>query len=124
MARYTERYRILYDSLPLIRWTGMARALPNENKDLEAVWACWTAAKNPDVFLSLMQTAWKQLKGRQFLAYTRFEDEFRKTIPKTWISLKTRGGLYLLQSPSEPTPNLLELTQNFDPSGFESPFYF
>ena len=121
---YSERYRILYDSLPLIRWTGMAKALPKEDKNLEAVWACWTAAKNPDVFLSVLQTAWSQLKGRQFLAYTRFEDEFRRTLPRTWINLKTRGGLYLLQSPDEPSPNLLEFTQNFDASGFEAPFYF
>ena len=121
---YSARYRILEDSLPLIRWTGMAKALPRVNQNLDAVWACWTAAKNPDVFLSVMQTAWRQLKGRQFLAYTRFEDEFRRTLPKTWLSIKTRGGLYLLQSPDEPTPNLLELTQHFDSSGFEAPFYF
>lgn len=124
VRKYSERYRILNDSLGLISWTGAVKALPKESANLEAVWACWTAAKNPDVFLSVMQTAWKQLKGRQFLAYTRFEDEFRRTIPKTWISLKTRGGLYLLQSPDEPTPNLLELTQSFDTSGFEAPFYF
>lgn len=124
VQRYSERYRILSDSLPLISWTGAAKPLPREGKRLEAVYACWTTAKNPDVFLSVMQTAWKQLKGHQFLAYTRFEDEFRRTIPKTWISLKTKGGLYLLQSPDEPTPNLLELTQTFDSSGFEAPFYF
>lgn len=124
VKNYSERYRILSDSLPLISWTGMAKKLPKENKNLEAVWACWTAAKNPDVFLSVMQTAWRQLKGRQFLAFTRYEDEFKRSLPKTWINLKTRGGLYVLQSPDEPTPNLLELTQNFDSSGFEAPFYF
>lgn len=124
VEKYSERYRILNDTLGLISWTGTVKALPKENSSLEAVWACWTAAKNPDVFLSVMQTAWQQLKGRQFLAYTRFEDEFRRTIPRTWISSKTRGGLYLLQSPDEATPNLLELTQNFDTSGFEAPFYF
>lgn len=109
----------LQQALKFFSLLGLTRNLPSSGTPFQFRYLTHFYFDNPDIFNSLMRTAWNLYPKEQFLTYCHFADNYQTRLPKSYIKSRITCGLYCLMAPEDPVPDFLKLAQIGYPPEFE-----
>lgn len=118
---YHRRARVLYDSLKGLSYLGLSKRLPKGGRALHFHYLTHFCANNPDIFYSLLHSAFRTSDG-QFVAYAHFDGDIAFSPPRAFITASMKSGLYCIQDPQLLSPQFLSWSRAESPPDFELPF--
>lgn len=105
---YDDKAKHFHDLLTTLSWVRLAHSLPKEGHEFEFRHLTHLHADNPDIFYSLLYSAFQQAGKKEFLLYPHFEGELLTKPPRSFISAKTPYGLYCILAAHDPVPHFLK----------------
>lgn len=118
---YHRRAKVLYDSLKALSLFRLAKSLPKAGRALHFSYLTHFCADNPDIFYSLLHSAYRTSPG-QFVVYAHFDGDLAYTPPRSMISAALKAGIYCIQDPQQLSPDFLSWSRRATPPEFELPF--
>ncbi|MCB0364334.1 MAG: hypothetical protein H6624_01135 [Bdellovibrionaceae bacterium] len=116
---YSPEALTLKEGLHLLSFLGMGKRLPPVSQPLEFCYLTHLFAENPDIFYSLLYTAYKSTTKNEFLVYTHFDHYWLSLPPRGFLSSSMPGGFYCVLSPDQPVPDFLKPMHLHEPPDFE-----
>jgi len=120
---YHKRAKVLYDSVRALSLLRITHGLSRPGELLHFYYLSHLYADNPDVFYSLIYTAYNSVSRQHFLVYPHFDAELIATPSKAMITANIKCGLYMIQAPQEVPPDFITWTRQETPPEFELPFF-
>lgn len=120
---YSPEALTLKEGIHILSFLGMAKRLPPVNNHLEFCYLTNLFAENPDIFYSLLYTAYKSTTKNEFLVYTHFDNYWMSLPPRGFLSSSIPGGFYCVLSPDQAVPDFLKPVHLHEPPDFELAFW-